>query len=119
MKTCFPNPIGLLAGFTLILMPLASNAQEDRRPMPPPPGPGPERPMVRPEQAQGERMRAEARRERERMMERQAAKETADRREERRLIEESIEAYRRGDPAGAVRMRDSLRNPVEKRVRRA
>lgn len=116
MKTCFRNPIGLLAGFTLSLMPLAANAQEDR-PMPPPPGP--ERPMVRPEQAPGERMRAEVRRERERLMERQAAKENADRREERRLIEDSMEAYRRGDPAGAVRMRESIRKPVEKRVREA
>lgn len=64
-------------------------------------------------------VRPEVRRERERMMERQAAKETADRREERRLIEDSIETYRRGDPAGAVRMRESMRNPVEKRVREA
>lgn len=43
MKTCFRNPIGLLAGFTLSLMPLAANAQEDR-PMPPPPA---DRPAMR------------------------------------------------------------------------
>lgn len=111
MKTCPLIPIGLLAGFTLALSQLSTNAQDDR-PMPPPP---------RPEQAMDprpdfprpvDRMPAE----RARMEKRIAARDAAERKEERRLIEESIEAYRRGDPAGGARMRDSVRKPLEKRA---
>lgn len=102
MKTCPLIPIGLLAGFTLALSPLSTNAQDDR-PMPPPP---------RPEQAMDprpdfprpvDRMRQE----RGKPMNREAA--------DRRLLEESIEAYRRGDPAAAGRLREAMRQPGEKR----
>lgn len=86
--------------------------------MPPPPRPQVDRPD-RPGFTEPERMREEIRRERARLMERQAAKEAADRREERMLLEESMESHRRGDQAGAVRMRESMRSPLEKKVREA
>ena len=47
------------------------------------------------------------------------AREAAERREERMLLEEAVETHRRGNPAEAGRLRDSLRSPVEKRAREA
>lgn len=56
---------------------------------------------------------------RARMVERMEAREAAERREERMLLQEAMESHRRGDPAEAGRLRDSLRSPVEKRAREA
>lgn len=47
------------------------------------------------------------------------ARAAAERREERMLLEQAMEAHRRGNPAEAGRLRDSLRSPVGKRDREA